>query len=52
MISDGTIFPAEILELIISASFESAFCRSARRRSPADRWDQCKFLERSSHCVP
>jgi hypothetical protein len=52
VISDGTILPAEILELIMSANSEPAFCRSALRRSPAERCDQCRFLERSSHCVP
>ena len=52
MISLGTIFPAEMLELIISASLDPDFLRSARRRSPAERWAHPWFLERRVHCVP
>lgn len=52
VISEGTILPKEILELIISASSDPSFCRSARSKSPAERWAQCRFLESSSHCVP
>jgi len=52
VISLGTIFPAEMLELIISASLDPDFLRSARRRSPAERWAHPWFLERRVHCVP
>lgn len=52
VISDGTIFPAEILELMISASGEFSFFRSARSKSPAERWAQPWFWERSVHWVP
>lgn len=52
VISLGTIFPADILALIISASCELDLVRSARSKSPAERCAQPRFLERSSHCVP
>lgn len=48
---EGTISPADILALMSSARSDPDF-RSARRRSPADRWDHPNFSERRAHCVP
>mmetsp|Transcript_40363 Transcript_40363/g.121623 ORF Transcript_40363/g.121623 Transcript_40363/m.121623 type:complete len:223 (+) Transcript_40363:295-963(+) len=51
VISAGTICPAAILELMRSASSDPEL-RSARSRSPAERWAKSRREERSSHCVP
>jgi hypothetical protein len=50
--SEGTILPSRMYVRISSPYWESGRSCSARRRSPAERWEKLYFSTRRLHCVP